>query len=442
MSNGEKSMVILSIGEKIRKLREEKKMSLRELGGDYVSKAHLSYIENGKASPSIDLLEYLARRLDVELEYLLETDKEQARKYCNIMLDELEVEVRLENFKRVLDLYEKIAKLAYQYELHDILGKCSLLTGQGYIYNKQYDKAVEFIQESIYYCTKANDVEGVIKGYIKEGNIYFKKSLYEIAIQKYKQAYSFYNELEYKDLKLESDILYNISSCYHLIKDKEKAVKYAEKVCKIDERLKDAKRYAQSLQKYASTFILKEDFNKAKNILGKANKLLENEEKSITRAYIENNFGCIYLEEGDMGKAYKHLTKAKEIKEELALDELPSTLYELHKYYLKAGNEDKALQELKRGIELSKQRNLGKFIVEGLNLYVDFLLLKKDYNEAIGKMNELIEFLIDIQMKESLLNAYLKLGNMYSLVKNDKEALKHFKKAFNISMKNNMIKGG
>ncbi|SCG83924.1 hypothetical protein DW1_2360 [Proteiniborus sp. DW1] len=45
-------------------------MFLSELGGEYVSKAQLSYIENGKASPSIDLLKYLSQKLDVDLEYL------------------------------------------------------------------------------------------------------------------------------------------------------------------------------------------------------------------------------------------------------------------------------------------------------------------------------------------------------------------------------------
>jgi transcriptional regulator with XRE-family HTH domain len=44
--NGEINMELLTIGEKIRRLRKEKNMSLRELGGDFVSKAQLSYIEN------------------------------------------------------------------------------------------------------------------------------------------------------------------------------------------------------------------------------------------------------------------------------------------------------------------------------------------------------------------------------------------------------------
>nr|WP_278335758.1 helix-turn-helix transcriptional regulator [Proteiniborus sp. DW1] len=54
----------------MQKLRKERSMFLSELGGEYVSKAQLSYIENGKASPSIDLLKYLSQKLDVDLEYL------------------------------------------------------------------------------------------------------------------------------------------------------------------------------------------------------------------------------------------------------------------------------------------------------------------------------------------------------------------------------------
>lgn len=45
---GGQYMIILSLGKKIKKLRTEKGMSLSELAGDFVSKAHLSLVENSK----------------------------------------------------------------------------------------------------------------------------------------------------------------------------------------------------------------------------------------------------------------------------------------------------------------------------------------------------------------------------------------------------------
>ena len=54
-------MNILSLGEKIKKLRKEKNMTLKELAGDRITAAQISHIERDKSHTSRELLEYLAR---------------------------------------------------------------------------------------------------------------------------------------------------------------------------------------------------------------------------------------------------------------------------------------------------------------------------------------------------------------------------------------------
>ncbi|QIB25920.1 helix-turn-helix domain-containing protein [Caloranaerobacter azorensis] len=425
-------MEILTLGEKIRKLRKEKNMSLRELGGDFVSKAQLSYIENGKASPNIKLLKYLAQKLDVDLEYLLETEKDQVKRYCKLWLEEMKIHVKLNNISDVEKIYKKIDKYAQKYNLAEILGENNLLMAEVYINRKLYDAALSNIQKSLYYYSNMSNIEKVIEIIIKEGNIYTLKGLYEIALNKYRQACSFYNQLPIKNLELKSNILYNISTCYHILKDKKNAKKYAEEVCKIDKQLKNKKRYTQSLLKYASTLILNKEYIEAENILKRANRLLQKEADKKTEAFIENNFGCIYLESGEYEKAYKHLIKAKQMKEEMDLDELPTTLFELYKYYLKIGQEEKAIKQLENAIEFSKKRELKNYIVKGLDYYTKYLIDKKLYEEAIAKIKEQISILEKMEMKDMLVTAYLKLGNTYSLLGKKEKALEVFKRAYTI----------
>ena len=64
-------MNILSLGEKIKKLRKEKNMTLKELAGDRITAAQISHIERDKSHTSYELLEYLSERLDVSIDYLL-----------------------------------------------------------------------------------------------------------------------------------------------------------------------------------------------------------------------------------------------------------------------------------------------------------------------------------------------------------------------------------
>ncbi|MDR1626548.1 MAG: XRE family transcriptional regulator [Spirochaetia bacterium] len=60
-----------SFGEKIRRVREQKRLTLRELSKKAgVSESLISQIETGRVSPSIDTLLSLADYLEVDLEYL------------------------------------------------------------------------------------------------------------------------------------------------------------------------------------------------------------------------------------------------------------------------------------------------------------------------------------------------------------------------------------
>ncbi len=66
----------MSIGERIRKSRNDKSLSLRELATMVeLSASFLSQIEQGKASPSIENLKKIANSLDVRVSYLIEDEE-------------------------------------------------------------------------------------------------------------------------------------------------------------------------------------------------------------------------------------------------------------------------------------------------------------------------------------------------------------------------------
>lgn len=66
----------MSIGERIKKSRNDKSLSLRELATMVdLSASFLSQIEQGKASPSIENLKKIANSLDVRVSYLIEDEE-------------------------------------------------------------------------------------------------------------------------------------------------------------------------------------------------------------------------------------------------------------------------------------------------------------------------------------------------------------------------------
>ncbi|MGM0836373.1 MAG: helix-turn-helix domain-containing protein [Bacillota bacterium] len=82
------------LGERIRKLRKQKKLTLEALAGTELTKGMLSLIENNKANPSMESLTHIAQQLGVEMADLLEEVSseelrsvlEQAEKIHNTML--------------------------------------------------------------------------------------------------------------------------------------------------------------------------------------------------------------------------------------------------------------------------------------------------------------------------------------------------------------------
>ena len=66
----------MNLGEKIKKIRNGKSFSLRDLAGKVdLSASFLSQIEQGKASPSIENLKKIANCLDVRVSYLIEDEE-------------------------------------------------------------------------------------------------------------------------------------------------------------------------------------------------------------------------------------------------------------------------------------------------------------------------------------------------------------------------------
>ncbi|WP_078544620.1 helix-turn-helix transcriptional regulator [Litchfieldia alkalitelluris] len=59
------------LGDRIRKLRKERKLTLEVLAGSELTKGMVSLIENNKAKPSMESLSYIAKRLGVEVGDLL-----------------------------------------------------------------------------------------------------------------------------------------------------------------------------------------------------------------------------------------------------------------------------------------------------------------------------------------------------------------------------------
>lgn len=66
----------LTIGDKVKQLRKAKGLTQTDLAGEHMTKSMLSQIENGRALPSMNTLQFLAGRLGTDAGYFLEGEHE------------------------------------------------------------------------------------------------------------------------------------------------------------------------------------------------------------------------------------------------------------------------------------------------------------------------------------------------------------------------------
>ena len=106
------------LGRRLKAARIAKKMTQREVVGDFITRNMLSQIESGAATPSMKTLEYLAGVLDLPMEKLLSDAAAETERTGMNTLQEAKQLVRDRSWEAVLALEDPSGLLAD--ELHAI----------------------------------------------------------------------------------------------------------------------------------------------------------------------------------------------------------------------------------------------------------------------------------------------------------------------------------
>ena len=294
-------MNILSLGEKIKKLRKEKNMTLKELAGDRITAAQISHIERDKSHTSYELLEYLSERLDVSIDYLLETKEMQSKKITDNLILESEIYIK----KGELDDAEKeihqIIEICEEYDLSENYGKCNYLLGNIYLKRKDSRKANFYFEKALFYFIKNDDKKRIFECYMNSADIYFEDGFYQVALTNYSFAKDILNQITTDEPDTYKDLYSKISKCYMRMDDSEKALEYIELIGSIDNNYSPTQEVEMLVLK-AKKLLSEGKYLDSKDYFTKALKIIEKEENKDKLAQVYLTVGKIYGEMGDNEK--------------------------------------------------------------------------------------------------------------------------------------------
>lgn len=339
-------MEILSTGEKIKRARIYKGVTLKELCGNKVSISKMSCIENGKIKADKEVLEYVAKMLNLDYDYLVRDVEDQIIENINLiennLIPEEEIDTVINN------------NLNYALE---------------YSYN---NLAFELIHKLFNYYVKKNKVENI-----------------QLIISQYYDLYE-------KNNNNKNTITYyvDMATFFYSIKEYSEAINYysrARVLIKSEEDFNKGK-YSYISYMEGKCYDKLGLFEKAYEVITEAVMYIDYIENSEYKGDIYDIFGnlSIKLRKSD---ADKYINLSYEYKKD-DLKLIAISKGKIGESYFYVDNREKAIKEIKEGVEIFPIDNKKEY-VKFLNNSVEILYKNNEYETSYEITDKALNLAID-----------------------------------------------
>ena len=419
-------MQILSLGEKIKKLRKEQNMTLKELAGDRITAAQISHIERDKSHTSQELLEYLADKLGVSVDYLLETKEMQSKKITDNLILKSEIYIKCDELEEAEEQINEIIKVCKNYKLTENYGKCNNLLAEIYCKRGDYSSAVYYYEKALYYFIKNEDKEDIYNCYVSIGDIYELDKFHKGALTHYMFAKEVLEESNIEDGDIYKELYSKISKSYMNLKQPQKALEFMEKIDRIDNE-DNVKEEVNILVMKAKGLLSIGKYVESKECFNKALEIIEKEENKNRLAQVYLTMSNIYSEIGDVDKHLEYSQKVYDITKRDENKYMMESLFNMIESYVQKGEYEMAKKYCKLAL-VSSIKNKDKYYeYKSLKFYSDMYKNQDEVETAIDYLNKCITIANNLQDSKILANLYIELGKLYSNISKDKE-LEYYQK--------------
>lgn len=421
-------MDILSLGNKIKLKRKEKNMKLKDLAGDRITPGQISLIESGKSNPSEDLLWYLAQKLDITVDYLLETEQKQAEDVCGFYSDIVEAALEIGNYSRAEENIEKGGHYAKEYKIHLYEGIFIYRKAQLEFYRENYTVAQQKALESLVIFLKIHDEFQAMNSFILLGEIACKEGDYKLGFNYFKEAENSFNKSNAVQRILRIKIYYNLAKCLSMLSEPSKAIDYALIVKEEIELVEDYDLYADTLMVLAFSFVQEDNKIEALKCAEKARIVASQKKDILSIGEMEESIGMFLIDSLSIEEGVGHLTRAYEIKQTIRSNDTDETMMKVILGLIKSEDYDKAL----KGIEYLEGKSDLKLDLKIELIEYKYVISKNLHsnNESEKEILKLISLIPAIENREKLEYYLMLIGSFYKDIGENDIALKYFEKAF------------
>lgn len=416
-------MEILSIGEKIKRARIYRGMTLKDICCGRVSVSKMSCIENGKIKPEEWIMEFVAQKLDTDVNYLKQDIKEQL--INNIKL--LEDSSSLNNYESMLQYNLNFAE---SYKYYDIAFNLMHLMFSYYLDLNQLEKLQ--IATSKYYdiCQKSG-IEDNLNTYFMDMARYF------YITKEYIQAAGYYNNVRKSarncgDNKLLARCTYNEAACYVMLENYERAyeigVKLTDLINYFDKDLRKADAYL-----LLAMLSIRRDKNKFNEYEKMSYELYK--DSLYKKALAIYNYAVVMFDEGIKEEAVEYISKALQCYPKNDKAKMVEFMITVIDELVENGEYETAQSICDEALDYSIDINNVNFIERAY--YYKACILERSGNVSAAEMymNLSLDALMKFGTKADIYKRYMEMGNMYYLLNETRDAIKYLNLAINMEKK-------
>ncbi|TCP58191.1 transcriptional regulator with XRE-family HTH domain [Tumebacillus sp. BK434] len=198
-----------SLGQKIKHLRLQKRMTQIELAKQLCTPSMISQIESDRARPSYKILYGLADRLEVPLEHLL-TDVDLNQEFISTY-KMAKAMVSAQDYTAAIPFLERLKDTTQaQIPETDILFDLA----ECYIHTHRHADADNILSHILEMAFLKNDSHLSARVYSSLGRLELNNKRYQLAAYHWHKAYDESNKMEEPDIYLQARILYDLGTAY------------------------------------------------------------------------------------------------------------------------------------------------------------------------------------------------------------------------------------
>lgn len=410
-------MEILSTGQKIKRARIYKGITLKELCKDKISISKMSCIENGKIDADEETIKYIADIIEVDYEYLAKDVYEQICGYAK-EIDEKKESLNDYNLKAI-----DIIDYAIEYEYYDLALE---LMHNLFIYqiNKEdYDENQLLISKYYNIYEKSISDRSTLTYFLDIGNYLYKRGEYIEAIVYYTRITDLGIVSKTDNLELYLKIRLKKAQCLYKAEKYKEVEEILEDIILIEKmNFNNVKSY-KVLGLYSLVLIrlLKEDGEKYKKLNLDS---ISNKDIVLARAHFE--YGRAYYSINENEKAINEIKESIRIYPSDNSIEYAKFINEIVELIIQHGETEIALDNIENSINIAITQNNIKLIEKAYYLKGISLKMEGRYLQAEMYMNLSIDALSKFGSKSESYQRYLDMGNLYYEIGNVYDATKYY----------------